>query len=452
MNLGGQFQSILERLPAVQSARTCVVAYSGGIDSHVLLHLCHSAGLPVRAVHIHHGLQLEADAWDAHCQDVCSNLGIAYKCIHVDANPAAGESPEDAARNARYRALENDLDRDEVLLTAHHQHDQAETLLLQLMRGAGAAGLASMPVIKPFGKACQLRPLLDFTQPQLKHYADEHKLVWIEDPSNADTSYDRNYIRKEIMPRLIQNWPHANQALSRSAGLQQETLEIIEAMAAIDLAAVSTQQRNAVSISKLRQLPQARQYNVLRYWINAAGLDKPRRNILQEIIGSVLPAAEDATPQVLWGHTEIRRYQDSLYVLQAVNSHDIHHVYAWDGEQPLYIETLNLELRLEQTAARGLRQDDVARGLTVRFRQGGEQIRPHGRQHTHSLKKLMQEAGIPPWQRNRIPLIYINHELACVCGYWVAEAFSVSDDQQGWSPVCQYVGTSGGELPLSWPG
>jgi tRNA(Ile)-lysidine synthase len=126
--------------------------------------------------------------------------------------------------------------------------------------------------------------------------------------------------------------------------------------------------------------------------------------------------------------------------LQALNSHEIHHVYAWDGEQPLSIETLHLELRLEQTPGKGLNQDAVARGLTVRFRQGGEQIRPHGRQHTHSLKKLMQDAGIPPWLRNRIPLIYIGHELACVCGYWVAEAFSVTEQQLGWYPVCLDTG------------
>jgi tRNA(Ile)-lysidine synthase len=442
MSLSGQFQRIVESLPAVQSARTCVVAYSGGIDSHVLLHLCHTAGLSVRAVHIHHGLQAEADHWDIHCQDVCSNLGIAYTCIHVDADPVSGESPEDVARSARYRALETELRKDEVLLSAHHQDDQAETLLLQLMRGAGPAGLASMPLIKPFGSGYHLRPLLGFSQQLLTAYAEQQNLTWVDDPSNADTSFDRNFVRKEVMPKLMQNWSNVNEALSRAAGLQQDALEVIEAMACIDLAAVSTQQRNNISISKLRQLSAVRQYNVLRYWISTAGYDKPRRNILQEIIESVIPAAEDATPLVLWGNTEIRRYQDSLYVLPALSSHEIHHVYAWDGEQPLFIHPLNLELRLEQTLAKGLQQDAVARRLTVCFRQGGEQLRPHGRQHTHSLKKLMQEAGIPPWQRNRIPLIYIDHQLACVCGYWVAEAFSVGADQQGWSPVCQDRSTS----------
>jgi tRNA(Ile)-lysidine synthase len=440
MNLSGQFQRILQGLSAVQPPHVCVVAYSGGVDSHVLLNLCYMSGLSVRAVHIHHGLQAEADSWDAHCRNVCANIGIGYKCIHVDAQPEPGESPEDAARNARYRALAKELGDGEVLLTAHHQDDQAETLLLQLMRGSGPAGLASMPLIKPFANGYHMRPMLGFSQQQLKAYAEEHKLVWIDDPSNADTSYDRNYIRRQVMPVLARNWPNATRALSQAAALQQDTLEIIEAMAATDLAAISNQQHNSLSITKLMQLPEARQYNALRYWINNAGFDKPRRNILQEIIDSVLPAAEDAAPLVLWGNTEIRRYHDALYILRALNSHEIHHVYAWDGEQPLYVETLHLELRLEQVKGKGLKQDAVARGLTVRFRQGGEQIRPQGRQHTHSLKKLMQDAGIPPWQRNRIPLIYIGHELVCVCGYWVAEAFSVAADQQGWYPVCQETG------------
>lgn len=439
MSLSGQFRRVLEHLPDLQSAQSLIVAYSGGVDSHVLLHLCHSAGLPVRAVHIHHGLQSDADAWDAHCRAVCSQLGIHYKCLHVDAGPESGESPEDAARNARYRALADELQPDEVLLTAHHQDDQAETLLLQLMRAAGPAGLAAMPAVKGLGRGIHARPLLGFSRQLLRDYAQQHRLSWVDDPSNADTRYDRNYIRREVMPVISHNWPNATQALANAANLQQDTLELIEAMAAIDLAAVATQHRDSLSISRLRQLSKPRQYNVLRYWIRAAGFDGPRRNILDEVIDSVVPAAEDATPLVFWGNTEIRRYQDTLYVLKALNSHQIDHVYAWDGELPLYLEPLNVEVRLEQASGRGLHQDAVARGLTIRFRHGGEQIRPHGRQHTHSLKKLMQEAGIPPWERNRIPLLYIDHQLACVCGYWVADAFSVNEHQQGWNPVCSSI-------------
>ena len=439
MSLRGQLQQVLDTLPAIQAAPACIVAYSGGLDSHVLLHLCHATGLAVRAVHVHHGLQAEADSWDRHCAAVCARLDIPYTCLHVDATPAPGQSPEDAARIARYRALENELRPHEVLLTAHHQHDQAETLLLQLLRGAGPAGLAAMPLSREFGPGLHVRPLLASSRQQLRQYAEQHQLVWVEDPSNIDTGYDRNYLRRHIFPALTQNWPNVHAALANAAGLQQDALEIIEAMAAIDLAAVATQQADSLSIRKLLQLPPARQYNVLRYWINAAGYDKPRRNILHEVMHNVLPAAEDAAPLVLWANTEIRRYQDTLYVLQALSSHAIDHVYAWDGEQPLSIDTLKLELRLEQTEGRGMRRDAVAKGMTVRFRQGGEQLRPHGRRHTHSLKKLMQVAGIPPWQRNRIPLIYIEHQLACVCGFWVAEAFAVGAEQCGWTPVCTQV-------------
>jgi tRNA(Ile)-lysidine synthase len=427
---------VLEGLPVVQSARQCVVAYSGGLDSHVLLHLCRAVGLPVRAVHIHHGLQAQADDWDAHCQAVCVELAIPYVCIAIDAHPQRGQSPEDAARKARYLALEHALQEGEVLLTAHHQQDQAETLMLQLMRGAGPAGLAAMPMLKRFAGGCHCRPLLGFSRERLRRYARAHKLVWVDDPSNADTSFDRNYLRNEVMPKLKHNWPSAGEALARAASLQQDALEIIEAMAAVDLSAITGMQPNSVSISGLRQLSSARQYNVLRYWIQQAGLDKPRRNILQEIVDSVLPAAEDATPSVLWANTEIRRYRDTLYLLPALKSDYADQCYLWDGQRPLFIEALNLELRLQPSAGHGLRQEAVARGMVVRFRHGGEQIRPQGRRHTHSLKKLMQGAGIPAWQRGRIPLLYIEDQLACVCGYWVAEAFSVAENQQGWNPVC----------------
>jgi tRNA(Ile)-lysidine synthase len=399
--------------------------------------------LSVRAVHIHHGLQAEADNWDVHCRDVCGQLGLAYTCIHVDVVAGRGTSPEDAARKARYRALEQELHDDEILFTAHHQRDQAETFLLQLMRGAGLAGLASMPMIKALGETYHVRPLLGFSQEQLRHYAETHQLAWVDDPSNADTRFDRNYLRKEVLPGLRRNWSNADQAIAQSALLQQESLEIIDAMAAVDLAAVAGEQPNSLLIPPLLDLPLARQYNVLRYWIHCAGYDKPKRNILQEIVDSVLPAAEDATPLVLWGNTEIRRFHSTLYILPAVSRHETHHVYAWDGEQPLWIDALDLELSLKQTLGNGLQQAAIVRGMTVRFRQGGEQIRPHGRQHTHSLKKLMQQAGIPTWQRNRIPLIYIDHQLACVSGYWIADGFAVEPDQQGWLPVCQTLGKIG---------
>lgn len=436
MTISGSFQQILENLSAANTISRYVVAYSGGADSHVLLHLCVQLRLPLRAVHIHHGLQVEADAWDAHCQNVCRQLGVDYDCIEVDASAGPGQSPEDAARNARYAALRENIQPNECLLSAHHRGDQAETLLLQLLRGAGPAGLAAMPALRPFGSGIHARPLLAFSRTQLLEYAQQHQLRWIEDPSNAELRYDRNFLRTEILPRLLQRWPGVEQSLVQAAGLQQDSLVLNNAIAAVDLAAVTIQQTNAVSVSGLRQLDSVRLYNVLRYWIASSDFDRPRRSVLQEIIGNVLPAATDASPVVLWGGTEIRRYRDCLYLLRTVDDHHYTQMYAWDGVQPLLLEKLGIELKLQQQTGAGLSREDISRGLSVRFRQGGENIRPHGRQHSHSLKKLMQEAAIPPWQRNRIPLIYVGSELACVCGYWIAAGFNVAPGQQGWLPVC----------------
>lgn len=437
MTIAGSFEQTLENLATRKAVSRYVVAYSGGADSHVLLHLCAQLRLPLRAVHVHHGLQADAGAWDRHCEIVCRRLGVDYACIEVDASPVPGESPEDAARTARYGALAENTRADECLLTAHHRGDQAETLLLQLLRGAGPAGLASMPEIRPFGRGQHARPLLAFGREQILEYARQHRLQWIDDPSNTDLRYDRNYLRTEILPRLQQRWPGAEQSLAQAARLQQASLELGNVIAAVDLASISLQQPNAVSVRGLRQLDSTRQYNVLRYWISRSGFARPRRSILREIIDNVLPAAEDATPVVLWGETEVRRYRNNLYLLRTIDDHHYTLIYAWDGAQPLLLDRLGIELRLQQQQGAGLSTDAVSRGLTVRFRQGGENIRPHGRRHTRSVKKLMQEAGIAPWQRNRIPLIYVEDELACVCGYWVAAGFTVAPDQMGWVPVCR---------------
>ena len=426
MTISGSFRRTLESLGAEHSFSRYVVAYSGGVDSHVLLHLCLQARLPLRAVHIHHGLQAEADVWGAHCENVCRQLGAA-----------PGESPEDAARNARYAALRETIQPNECLLSAHHRSDQAETLLLQLMRGAGPAGLASMPLLRSFGRGFHARPLLELDRAQLLEFAQRHDLRWIEDPSNTDLRYDRNYLRAEILPRMQQRWPGVEQSLAQVADLQQQSLQLGNALAAIDLAAISLQQPDAISVSGLRRLDSVRQSNVVRCWINRSGFARPRRSILREIIDNVLPAPVDASPVVLWSGAEVRRYRDGLYLLRTVDDRHYTQMFAWDGAQPLRLDKLGIELQLQRQQGAGLSQAAVSRGLSVRFRQGGENIRPHGRHHTHSLKKLMQEAGIPPWQRNRIPLIYVDNELACVCGKWIAADFAVASGQQGWVPVCR---------------
>ena len=431
MTLSKRFPETLESLFLSQnsSIKRYLVAYSGGLDSHVLLHLCSQCtSLPVRAVYIHHGLQDEADQWSEHCAAICDALQIPFKTIHVDASKRSGESPEETARKARYLALKSELTPGDCLLTAHHQDDQSETVLLQLFRGAGSAGLAAMPVISESNQTFHARPMLDMSRAEIEDYAKNNDLNWIEDPSNTNTDFDRNLLRQEIIPHIKQRWSKLNESLSKVAYQQQDALEIIEAMAAIDLASIVTHQAHVINVTGLTQLSQARQLNVLRYWILQCAEDRPTANILQQLIRSVLPAADDASPEVCWGGSEIRRYQGRLFCLKQ-DEHDASKIFEWNPKQRLLLKDLDLVLTAKQTGSQGLKLELLNEPLNVAFRQGGEKIRPAGRKNTHSLKKLMQEAGIPPWQRSRIPLIYCGEQLIAVGHYWLADECT---NDHGW--------------------
>lgn len=430
-------QTELSRLSSEGHSNTSyLVAYSGGMDSHVLLKLCVEHGLSVRAVYIHHGLQSEADQWQQHCQSQCELLQVEFEAIKVNAEPAGGQSPEEVARNARYDALKTNLASQECLLTAHHKDDQAETLLLQLLRGAGTAGLASMPPIQSFGSGYHCRPMLELTRDEIKSYADNQQLSWIEDPSNKDMAFDRNFLRQQIFPVLQQRWPQASQLIKQSADIQQENLELIEVMAAIDLANIITNNQNVMSITKLSRLSAVRQFNVLRYWIKRADMDRPTRNIVQQIQTTVLTAADDAEPLVAWAGTEVRRFKDEIYIMSSLKPHDDTCKYRLNPEESLPIDYLDMVISVDHHVNSGLSDEYLDKKLEIKFRQGGEKIKPFGKQHTANLKKLMQQYEVPPWQRSRIPLLYVDDTLACVCGYWLADEF-VSQDGNGWLPVLQ---------------
>ena len=254
---------LLNALPRTGVTRYWL-AYSGGLDSHALLHAMHGLraqqrGIILCAVHVHHGLRPEADQWAAHCMSVCAALEIPCQVLHVQARPAAGESPEDAARCARYQALRDVIGAGDCLLTAHHQDDQAETLLLQLLRGAGVAGLAGMPACAAFGTGLLARPLLSHSRAELRAYAERHGLHWVEDGSNAETGYDRNYLRHEILPRLRARWPATAAVLTRSAGHCAAATDLLQILAAQDLANLRGPVQRTLKIDRLQLLDAARQ-------------------------------------------------------------------------------------------------------------------------------------------------------------------------------------------------
>jgi len=448
-----RFQTSLESLYTLPEHARYVIAYSGGVDSHVLLHCCKKLDIPLRAVHVHHGLQSVADYWVNHCQNICDALDIQLQVIYVDAKQKRGQSPEEAARNVRYEALQQSLDDGDCLLTAQHLNDQAETLLLQLFRTATSAGLSAMPECRKIGDNVHVRPLLSFSREEIENYAEENGLHWIEDPSNQDVTFDRNYIRTNLVPLLENRWPEITVQLSKVAKLQANNLQVLEDMAAIDLANAmivpayqSTANRYAVvsviAITALKQLSSPRLLNVLRSWIiksieSRQGRTSPTRNLLEEIEKTIINAQQDATPVIVFSGFEFRRYQNNLYLLlakwppseiDAIVSSEVE----WQLQSPLVFPGWKMQLVAVSKAGDGLQQDLINEPLRISFREGGEIFHPAGRQHSQSLKKLLQAEGVPPWERDTLPLVYYKDELVAVAGIWVAKKYAAKGKEPGW--------------------
>lgn len=427
--------NLLKVLGRFPPCRRVWVAYSGGLDSHVLLHAAAALRTclgKVLAVHVDHGLNPASAFWSGHCVEVCKNLDVPIRVLHVEARAAPGESPEAAARAARYRAFREVIEEGDCLLTAQHQDDQAETFLLQLLRGAGPRGAAGMPQVAPFGLGWIIRPLLSFPRAALRGYAERHGLHWVDDPSNFDTEFDRNFLRHEITPRLTQRWPAAARTLSRAAEHNAEAFKVLESVAQDDLHQMRGDRLGTVSVAALRALDEARCRNVLRFWLREQKLPIPSQAQLTHIVRDVLAAAEDAVPCVHWPGAEIRRYRGLLYAMPSRLPHASDAVLNWDTQYPLELPGGNGWLVAHETVGTGLRTEIVRTSrITVRFRRGGERCRPAGRGQTHALKKLLQEAGVPPWERDRIPLIYADDRLAMVVGFWVCEPCQARTNEQG---------------------
>lgn len=442
--IGSAARSIQEFLALYPAIRRLIVAYSGGMDSHALLHLlANKAELrlerTVQAVYVDHGLQSASVAWGGHCAKVCRELNVPFQVLKVDARPQTGESPEAAARRARYAAFTAEMDAETALLTAHHCDDQAETLLLQLLRGAGPHGLAAMPSADRLGHGWLLRPLLEVSRAELLAYARQHRLQWVEDGSNTDTNFDRNYLRHRVWPLLQERWPSVSRNLSRSARLCAEAADWLDTTAAADLARVVTQRPDMLYLPHLAELSNLRQRNVVRYWLRQLGLPMADYRQLRHILHDVINARADRCPCVRWPGGEVRCYRQMLYAMPPLPAYPPNQIFHWHaaaGEwPPLELPGIG-QLRLQQRFSGGLRFGALGDfSLTVRFRAGGERFHLAGRRHSQELKKLLQEAQIPPWQRNRLPLLYNQHKLLAVVGLGVAADQIARAGEQGWEPI-----------------
>ncbi|BCX88369.1 tRNA(Ile)-lysidine synthase [Methylomarinovum tepidoasis] len=411
----------LHRFLSAHPARRYWIGYSGGLDSHVLLHLCAElrpeTGLVFAAVHVNHRLHPDADLWQAHCRTVCEHLAMPFQAAVVDARPAAGESPEEAARRARYRAFTATLQVGEALLLAQHQDDQAETVLLQLLRGAGPAGLAGMPASAPLGAGRLLRPFLDIPRRTLQDHAQAQGLNWIDDPSNADTRYDRNFLRHRVMPLLRRRWPACARTLARSARHCGETVALLEKETNLALETLVAAD-GSLDFASLTTRPEPQRRGLLRAWLKRQGARPPSTVYLDRILSECRQAAGDRIPCIRWRGGEVRRWRGRLYFLSAPPPPAIDWHSPWDGRAALLLPDGSC---LEAAPApRGiplaLWQE---RPITVRYRRGGEILRQHS--HRRPLKKFLQEQGVPPWRRQRLPLVYLGEELVAVAGLWCAE-------------------------------
>lgn len=407
------------------NASRYVVAFSGGLDSTALLHALAAADMrvPLLAVHVQHDLQGDAPAWEQHCQAFAGSLGVPYQALKVQVPRNSGLGLEAAAREARYSKLRSVVQDGDWILSAHQEDDQAETLLLNLLRGSGMAGIAGIGEVQAFGTGLLVRPLLRVSRKALHDYATRHALTWLVDPSNADCRFDRNFLRARVMPLFEEHWPAAKKRVARSASLASEAAELLEEMADADIEKLG--KVSELQIDGISALSDARARNVLRRAIRRIGLPAAPEKRLRQIIDSLIPAKEDAVPLVAWSGAEARRYRGTLYLMAAASRDSFRGPASTQPNLSSAHPEVSLcslgRLALVPGRAHGIRKDIVDAGLALRFRRGGETIRPFGSPHTQKLKKLFQQAGIVPWMRGNIPLLYAGDELVAVADLWISD-------------------------------
>jgi tRNA(Ile)-lysidine synthase len=407
-----------------------VVAVSGGTDSACLLQAmaAQPGGMPVRAVHVDHGLQTASPHFTAACADQCRQLAIPLTVLAVLVD-TDGTSLEAAARDARYAAFARNLRPGECLLTAHHTLDQAETLLLQLLRGAGLKGLSAMPISRPLGLGWHLRPLLEVAKRDLLEFAETAGIASVADPMNTDLRFDRAYLRARLWPLIEQRWPGAAHALARSASHAADAQELLDQAAAMALQRV--RDGSALSVRGLRSFSSAEQLSVLRYWISERGLAPPSTARLKEALRQINEAANDHLPTVTWGEHALRRYRDRLFLTEA-NPPALREANAW-AVQPAARLALGAQLGTLCWAPQlgGLDAARLPQLVVVKPRAGGEMLKPAARAKTQSVQHLCQSLGVVPWMRAALPLVYAGEALIAVGDLWLDARWCVAASAHG---------------------
>jgi tRNA(Ile)-lysidine synthase len=423
--------ALMAHLP--DSATGLAVALSGGPDSAALLAgvaaLSERLGLPLRAIHVDHGLQPTAGGFRAACAQLSETLRVPLSIIEVKVKIGGGESVEAAAREARYAALAAELNEGECLLTAHHALDQAETLLLQALRGAGLKGLSAMPARRELGRGWHVRPLLEVGQRELLQFGRERGAGGGEDPMNQDLRFDRNFLRRTLWPLIEARWPGAASALSRSARHAAEAQQLLEAAAAVEVGRL--RDGAALSVPGLRALDPGRRALAVRLWLHEAGVQLPSEARIAEALRQMLDADADHLPMVTFGAHALRRYRQRLF-LTAASPPRMQTVHRWrlaPGARLSLPPPLGSMHCVPQPG--GLDLTRLHAPVTVRARDGGESLKPGPAARTHSVQHLCQERGVLPWLRDALPLVFAGEELVAVADLWLDARWCVAANEPG---------------------
>lgn len=412
-------------------ARLCV-GLSGGRDSVVLLHALaslRSAGLTLdlSAVHVHHGLSADADGWAGHCSELCRRVVVPLEVVRVEVPRISSEGPEAAARRLRHMVFAGRPA--DWLALAHHRDDQAETVLFRLLRGAGVNGAAGMPAERPQGDGPRLiRPLLDLPGSVIAGYAGEHALAWVEDESNSDCRYRRNHLRREVLPRIEEKFPAAASALVRAGRHFAEAAGLLEELAQADRAAV-TAASGRIDLVRSKALSVSRARNLLRFELLSAGFRAPDTRWLDEALRQLATASAGSATCVETPDGTLHAYRGELHVVRrraAVPDGSV----VWCGESALLWGGDRVSFR--RIAGVGVSGSLLASAtVCLRSRQGGERLQPDPRRPPRTLRKLLQEAGVPPWERLRVPLLWCGERLVWAGGMGSDAAFSCAPGEEG---------------------
>ncbi len=409
--------------------RRWVVAYSGGVDSTVLLHaLCKvnrqlPQPLPIIALHVNHQLSEYAADWQVHCQHVTHELGA--ECVSFAVNvELSGKGVEAAAREARYAVFESFLLPDDALLLGQHQQDQAETVILRLLRGAGARGLSAMRAHRMLGQGLLLRPLLTVTKETILSYAQQHQLAWVDDDSNQSDNYDRNFLRHHLFPLLGKRWPSVSGQLVNTARRMQQTDDLLVEFAQQDMQLLDERKGRwgfSICLSELGRWSYVRRNNVLRYWCETLGYPILEETHLEQIQQQFFSASATLSSAcVCWKKHEVRQFSGRFYMMPSLPAFmEGDSVYQWDAAHTLALGSAGiLSLDTAEHLITLIKAD-----YTIGWRKGGERCTPQNRQQSQTVKKLLQEYQLETWLRDRVPLIYSGDELVAVGDLWVNKGF-----------------------------